>query len=240
MSRKIKTLNISFNLPVRDHQNAQWRGAFIEMAGWENDLFHNHINAETYIYRYPRIQYRIQNGKASIFAVNEGVDALQQVLANNEWIVNWEGQQFQLFVEDLRMQEHYLTMNKQPITYQLKNYLPFNSKNYEAWLNCSNLKERIILLEGILVGHILAFCTSMDWRLTDRLEIDIQNIFLTKEVEYHKVRLLALNLEFSVNIILPNKIGLGKAVSHGFGSLRNSSLSRKKKSKRYSRSFENV
>ncbi len=40
----IRTLYLHFDLPLFHRQIPQWRGAFAELAGVENDLFHNHKN----------------------------------------------------------------------------------------------------------------------------------------------------------------------------------------------------
>jgi len=39
------TLHLTLELPLRDHQLRQFRGAMAELAGWENQHFHNHIDA---------------------------------------------------------------------------------------------------------------------------------------------------------------------------------------------------
>lgn len=236
----VRTLSITFNQPIYARQIPQWRGAFIEMAGWKNDLLHNHNNAEgeapcltavgerkgegenqkaahPYIHRYPVVQYRIHKGKAGIFALNEGIEAVQQVLFSNRWAIQWEGQQQTLQIEQMQMNEHYLRMTAKPRTYKLFKWLALNEENYGRWHNCANLMERVQLLENILTGHILGFATNMNWQLPERLEVSLQYLQQVEQVTYHGVPLLAFNVSYTANVLLPPSIGLGKAVSHGFG-----------------------
>ena len=270
---EIRTLSISFDLPLFTRQIPQWRGAFVELAGVENDLFHNHYNevgsgkwevgtqlsevgngkpemgmdledpfdpamAEalglslspstnhlviaspdhpTYHYRYPLIHYRVQNDKASIFAINEGIEALQMTLSSRAWKLNWEGKPRQLQITGMEMNEYYLRMLPHPKTYRLFKWLALNKENYERWLQCNNLVERVQLLERILAAHILAFAAGMGWELPERLTVSIQDIQQMQQVTCHGNPLLAFNITYNANVLLPPYIALGKAVSHGFG-----------------------
>lgn len=213
----IRTLSLTFDLPIYPRQIPQWRGAFIEMAGLGSTLFHNHNGGEGYHYRYPLIQYRVYRGKASILAINEGVQAVQQALSENTWELNWQGLRQNLNIEDMRLDEHALRMTSRPKHYNLYKWLALNQDNYQRWQKCKNLIERIQLLEEVLVGHILSFCTAMSFQLPERLEVNLQNMQLLEKVRCHEVEVLAFNVSYSANINLPRGIGLGKSVSHGFG-----------------------
>lgn len=213
----LRLLTLTFTHPLYPRQIPQWRGAFIQMGGWENDLFHNHRGDDGYHYRYPRIQYRMYKGHAAIFALNDGVDALQEVLATQDWQINWEGTPTPLQIQDLRMHEHHLRMLPQPREYKIFNWLPFNEQNYRNWQNCHNLVERIQLLERILAANIIAFLADIKWQLPERLEISLQHLQEAKQVRCHGVPMLAFNINFTSNLLLPQGMGFGRSVSHGFG-----------------------
>lgn len=244
----LRTLSLSFDLPLSHRQIPQWRGAFVELAGLENDLFHNHQNelkveevledfdlqgeagsssepvaapatapGTAYHYRYPLIQYRAMKGQASLFALNEGIEAVQTVLSNNTWNITWEKEPLLLQITGMQMQEYQLRMFNRPKTYQLYKWLALNPDNYEKWQRCSSLVERAALLERVLAGHILAFASSIGWRLPERLEVQLQNINATNKVVCHGAPVIAFDVTYSANILLPAHIALGKSVSHGFG-----------------------
>lgn len=248
----IRTLSLSFDLPLYTREIPQWRGAFAELAGVENDLFHNHKNElaftiehlpfteaqETgaledapsspengqwnlvnnqYHYRYPFIHYRIQKGQASIFALNDGIEAVQSVLSNNAWRIHWEGTPRPLLITGMQMQEYTLRVLPRPKTYKLFKWLALNAENYEKWQQCNSLVERIALLERILAAHILAFAGSVGWQLPERLEVNLQNLQRIETVRCHGIPMLAFNVSYTANVLLPPHIALGKAVSHGFG-----------------------
>lgn len=213
----LKQLALTFNLPIYPRQIKQWRGAFIEMAGWTDDLFHNHKGEDGYHYRYPLIQYRVMDKKAAIMAIGDGVEVLQKVLSDQDWEINWQGEKVRLQIHDLRMQEHALRWSRTPKTYRLFRYLPFKTENYERWKACTNLTERVNLLESIITGHLLGYARAMDWPVDETIKVDLQYIQLMEKVRYHETHLLAFNLTYSCNLALPEGIGLGRGISHGFG-----------------------
>ena len=153
---KVKTLQLSFDLDINAGQLSKWRGAFIEMAGWEDDRFHNHKGQKSYHYRYPVIQYRMNKGKAGLLAINDGVEAVQQVLAKNDWVLNWQGKRHELKIADLKMSEQPIQVLEEPRPYRIYKWVALNQENLTKWDNCAGLVERIQLLEPILTSHLVA------------------------------------------------------------------------------------
>lgn len=217
---KVRLLNLNFDLPVRGYQMSQWRGAMIHFAGREQNVFHNHTLDGGCIYRYPRIQYRAKGGLGGLLALNEGIDAVQQTLATRKWEVLWNGQARQLQLQHLHPSEYTCRMCTESHHYELHNWLPLNQENYQKWQKLDTLVERTQLLERILIANIFSFATSIQWWLPERIQIQILDIHRTKKVRIHHHDRLYLNLDFKANLQLPNGIGLGRAVSFGFGTIR--------------------
>lgn len=219
-STQINTLLLSFKLPIYPRQIPAWRGAFIEMAGWEADLLHNHQNnedAQGFIYRYPLVQYRVRNGLASIFALNEGIEAVQQVLFSKKWEVNWRGRPTGLIIDNQpERQSHTLELGGTQ-RYHVHQYLALNAENYQEWQRSSSLVQRAQLLERVLRGHLLSCMWGLGWKGTEQVQVQLQEIRRTTPVPYHGQELLAFDLVFDTNVALPPGIAIGKAVSHGFG-----------------------
>lgn len=216
----LQTLHLTFSHRIFSREIPNWRGAFIEMAGWEDDLFHNHQNSQErdgYLYRYPLVQYRFYKGRAGLFALNEGVEAIQKVLTTSDWMLNWEGQKVYLQVEDLKMNEYKLKIIPDRKPYKLFKWLALNQDNYEKWQACKGIKARIDLLERILGSNLISLCKGLNWRPEERIEVNIQEIRHTEMVRYHETKLLSFNIVYDTNVLLPPGIAIGKGVSHGFG-----------------------
>lgn len=217
MNLEVQTLSVLFNLPVKKREINQWRGAFIEMGGWEDSLFHNHKTKDTYHYRYPLIQYRAVNSRAALFAIGDGVPAFQSVLANNDWSVNWNGQKHPLQIVDLKSAKTDIEMLDAPKTYRLRKWLALNQENYKRWQKTNSLIERVALLERVLVGQLLGFCTAIGYQLPERLDVCLEDINHIHKVQLHGNPMIAFDVNYSANILLPGGIALGKGKSVGFG-----------------------
>lgn len=220
LKSKVRSLYLSFDLPLYTRQIPQWRGAFLEMAAWQDNLFHNHKGESEegdFHYRYPLIQYRVCHKKAAIFAIGEGVQALQKVLATSDWQINWQGKPHTLQVEDLRMNSTLVKTTAQPQTYKLYKWLALNQKNYELWQKCNGLIERTQLLQNILRGHLLACLWSMGWREKVEIKVCIQEMRRSQPIPFKGVKHTTFDIVYTANVQLPNHIALGKATSHGFG-----------------------
>ncbi len=219
--KKFKQLQLSFDLPLYHRQIPQWRGAIIEWAGIENDLFHNHKTGTDRYYRYPQIQYYIHQQKAAILAINQGADQLEQLLAEKDWILQWQGQPTPLPIDQAQLDWPTVALSDQLHRYNLQHWLPFNQDNYHWWKNEANsLTQRVGKLEKTLLSHILTFATGIRWQIPGRVQVHIQNIRKTKKLRFHGTPMVAFDLSFDSNLILPPNIRLGRVVSHGFGELK--------------------
>jgi CRISPR-associated endoribonuclease Cas6 len=213
----IQTLSLHFDLPMRGNQIPQFRGAIAEAAGLENDLMHNHSPDGSNLQRYPLVQYRIRHGNAAIFAINEGVEAVQQWLFRSGGSLQVSGETLALKVLHMDAKEYTLEMTDKPRWYYLSRYLALNTDYYRQWVEAPNLEARIKIIQKNLESHLLTFARAVDWRLQENMNLNLQQIVKTQQVRYHGVPLVAFDLVFSANLWLPRGVAIGKAVSHGYG-----------------------
>jgi hypothetical protein len=141
-------------------------------------------------------------------------------LSKNDWEIDWEGSKKQLQIEDLQMNEHYLRVKKEPVKYKLNRWVALNQKNFDLWKACNGIRERIDLLEKILGANLISFCKGMGYRLTEHINVQIEEILHQDKVQLHGNNLLAFTIIYSTNFLLPNDIGIGKGVALGFGNQR--------------------
>ncbi len=196
-----------FNFPLAPSEIPRFRAAIAATAGMENELFHNHKKGDQFHYRYPLIQYKAIDGKAALTGINEGVTAIKKLLLENS----------DPALSDFNFSEKTFRMAYRTDHYRIYRYLALNEQNYQHWLDAPDLVTRIRLLESTLAAHVLKFCSAIHWQLPQRLEVSITDMRKRSWVRFKGVKLLAFDLSFQSNITLPPYVGLGKAVSHGFG-----------------------
>jgi Cas6b C-terminal domain/Cas6b N-terminal domain len=216
--KTIKILNATFDIPLLPHQLPKWRGALAEHAGWEDEHFHNHQGAKSRVhYRYPSVCYRAQGEKAALWAFEEGVTAIQDMLLRSDGTLRMDGRTHRLRIDEFDIRDYPLSMSDVPQPYFLKNWLALNEDNFKTWDKLPSLTARTAMLEQILASNIIAFAKAIKWQLPQRLEVSLIQIRSTHTVSHKGVPMVAFDVSFSANISLPEGLGLGKAVSHGFG-----------------------
>ena len=214
----IKTLTLIFDIPLLPHQLPMWRGAIAEHAGWQEEAFHNHAGEKEKLhYRYPSVQYRSIDGKAALFAVGDGVEAVQNMLLASDGVLRMGKWSYRLLIQNFKHSDYPLSMSNEVKPYFLKNWLALNDHNFKEWDNMSSLVERTQKLEQILASNIIAFAKEIHWQLPQRLEVTLLQIRSTHTVKHKGIPMVAFDVSFSANIDLPEGLGLGKACSHGFG-----------------------
>lgn len=217
MEKNIRTLTIIYDVEISDREIPLFRGAVLKSLGDKaNVLYHNHTGESTFRYSYPLIQYKRLNGKAAIVCVEEGIELVGQLLSDlsgnihiGERDISCEVLQVYPAKDTIRLTD--------TVAYHLHQWLPLNAKNYKQYLETEELVERVKILERVLTGNILSFLKGVGIHLDEQLTIRITDILNQKVIYYKQVKLMAFDIKFKANILLPSYIGIGKNASVGNG-----------------------
>lgn len=79
-SNRNRFLQIVFDQPVQSYEIPYFRAAVIEKTKRESTLFHNHVDNDSFIYRYPLIQYKVKDRKPCLVCLNEATDDIHYLL----------------------------------------------------------------------------------------------------------------------------------------------------------------
>ena len=96
-------------------------------------------------------------------------------------------------------------------------WLALNEKNYEIFKGAS-LTERRTLLTSILIGNLLSISKNLGYEVPDTIRVEIELHPL--KVFYKNIPLIGFKGLFESNFQIPDYLGVGKAVSHGFGTVK--------------------
>lgn len=224
----LKTLFVVFpDVALRAHEIGRFRGFLNQQIRWEDNLFHNHTEQPNgVLYRYPRIQYRVSQGRAALFGIQEGFDALQHFLSR------YLDDLPEAFGNNNRMEQRTrLELAETNHTYTLHQWLGLNTiRNRDGsvvnldtiWQEQPNVSEQQAMLERILTAQLLKFCGEMGCQLPKgQLQVRI----LTAEdtgmrrlsSQTGQTQMRSFRIQYSTNLQLPDYIGLGKGISKGYG-----------------------
>lgn len=215
---KLSTLIVQFGNEIEPREIQLFRGAVVTSLKNKDKFFHNHTeNGVAYLY--PRIQYKRIHKKAAIVCVKEGIKSIGELFYAGDYRYKMGEREVGMQIESINTYQCDIDFCEIPMRYRLLNWLPLNSENYKEYQTIEGMAQRISFLEEKLIGNLLSFFTEMGFRAEKQIELHITDITGQRLAHYKGVRLMAFDIEFKVNLTLPQYIGLGKSVSVGFGIL---------------------
>ena len=215
---KLPILIVQFSNEITPQEIQFFRGAVIASLNEKNILFHNHTENGV-SYHYPRIQYKRIHKKAAIVCVKEGIKAISELFYTGNYHYKIGDRDVEMQIESIDTYNTDIDFCEEPRRYRLLNWLPLNSENYKEYQSIEGMAQRITFLEEKLIGNLLSFFTEMGFRAEQQIALHITDITNQRLARYKGVKLMAFDIEFKVNIVLPQYIGVGKSASVGFGTL---------------------
>ena len=196
------------------------RGYFGNLFKQHSPILHNHYEDGRIRYKYPTIQYKVLQNTPTLIGINEGATLLPKLfLKINELDIN--GKKYDITSKNIAVQNEQAGYSEQLHEYTFTTlWMALNQANYPRYLALETTKEKEAMLNAVLVGHILSFFRNMDIELSASERLMVKTNLQEKSTKFKENKMMAFTGSFIVNAELPEEIGLGKAVSRGFGSIR--------------------
>lgn len=208
-----------FQFPeLRMHASAghKLRGYFGNIFRDHSDLLHNHFADGSAKYRYPLVQYKVIEKTPTLIGINEGAHLLTRLFLKVEELI-FEGQKIPVRNKQLKNKEWSIGLSDDLFTYRFETlWMGLNQKNHSLYLQ-ANEEEKKALLKRSLIGNILSFYKGIDYRAEQ--QILVQPILKAHQTQFKNRSMIAFSGQFTTNAILPPLVGLGKAVSRGYGAI---------------------
>jgi hypothetical protein len=214
--KKIRTLIVRFKNIIGQHEIHLFRAAIVGMLRQNNILFHNHTN-DGLRYAYPLIQYKRINGKAAIVCIEEGTESIGEFFSGFGGMAQIGNREVMLELDNVKVEQTLMQEWDSLFTYSIRKWLPFNSENFEKYQQTEGLKDKMEIMEKILIGNILSFAKGVGIHFEKEVLCTITDLTSVGMLRYKDVDFDAYDAHFKTNVLLPNYAGLGKGVSHGFG-----------------------
>lgn len=215
MKLKIVVMALKTDKPVKE-DTAKLRG-YIGNKFHEYVLLHHHTEKGT-LYTYPRVQYKIIGGTPIIVGIEEGARILKEI-SNELCELELGRSKYEIKSIQMNLINADFGKSRRNIKYRfLIPWLALSQKNYAKYKSIKDWKEKKELLNNILAGNILSICKSFGY--TVKGKIYAHSLLYEKIVNYKAIPHNAFTGEFKINFVLPDFIGIGKGVSHGFGTIR--------------------
>lgn len=204
------------SLPTRSAHHL--RGYFGRLFQEHSPLLHNHLEGGELRYAYPLVQYKVLEGVPVLVGINEGAELLVDLFLKVQEL-DIEGHVLPLHHKGLRCEEAEAGYSENLFTYQFKTlWMALNQQNYAEFVRLSE-KGQQEKLPFLLRAHILAAFKGMGIWLEPEQRILAQVQVRSKTTQFKDQRMLAFEGQFTTNAVLPKWVGIGKAVSRGFGTI---------------------
>lgn len=218
---KIRTIIVKFNTEIKQHEVPLFRGAINSaLEEGRNILFHNHVE-DGLRFSYPLIQYKRIGGKAAIFCIGEGASAINELFEKKEITLQIGKRSAHCEEYELIAKHYEIGITEELHSYRIRKWNPFNSENYQAYMEAKGIVEKCQILEKIMIGNILSMGKGLGITIESPLDVSINEIIDLRNISFKGVKMMSFDVDFMANISLPDYCGLGKGVSHGFGTITN-------------------
>ena len=194
-------------------ENAVGLRGFLGAQFPQEPLFHNH-KENSLVYSYPRVQYKILQGRAWIICLAEGTTVAEKLQCLHTIRL---GSQV-IHVENIQIthKESSLGVSDGMIGYSFVTpWLALNERNYKRYLRSRPLGRKKMLTK-ILIGNLISMSKGIGFTVPEPIKAKLK----VKEVPtfLKGTQMIGFVGTFSVNFDIPNLWGLGKSVSRGFGT----------------------
>ena len=203
------------NVKMKPRDSEKIRG-YLGNKYEELDILHNH-KEEKFIYRYPKVQYKVINEKPIIIGIDEGANVITDIGIKDDEVVIGE-KSISTFEKKISISNDEYGVTKDYIKYKfLSPWIALNQKNINNYMNSSEMEKEEIL-KKILIGNIISMSKGLNYTVEDQVKcwINLDKV----QVKIKDIKHIGFVGEFKVNFNIPDYFGIGKNVSKGFGTIK--------------------
>ncbi len=231
----IPITHITFpEIALRTRDAHKLRGYFGALFREHSPLLHNHLEADgtddsepgegavKFRYAYPLVQYKVLDRMPTLVGLGEGAMLLTQLfLLMRELVIEQEGEaeHYPVLSKHIRHEQAPLGLIDDLIMYRFETlWMALNQTNYRDYRGYSEAEQQA-QLKRVLTSQLLALFREFGLWLEPHERILVRLSVEEHTTQFKNQTMVAFSGQFTANVLLPNGIGLGKAVSRGFGSI---------------------
>ncbi len=195
------------------------RGYFGHLFQAHSPLLHNHYENGAFRHRYPLVQYKVLHGTPTLVALEEGADLLTSLFLKIKEIRIGDTL-YAIHTKNIVSRQVAVGYTDELIAYGFQTlWMALNQENYKTYIS-QDVKTQAAMLNKIIIGHILSFFKHMNLFLPPEHRLIAKTHTMPKKVRFKNQPMMAFAGSFLVNAVLPEDVGIGKAVSRGFGTIK--------------------
>ncbi|MFN8277408.1 MAG: CRISPR-associated endonuclease Cas6 [Chitinophagales bacterium] len=207
-----------------------------DTAQIDTQVFHGHQQNGRNDRRPPRILYQVSSHgrrfpgkKAALLGLGEGAMALKLLFEHFPQAVLWNGESGRFMpTQSPTVTQEVFDTGEGLKEYALIEWLALSDQeredgpgNYQRYLDAGTMAERLLLMEDHLKRHLQRVLRHFSIETERPLRLAITEITKVthNEIVVYGHTWYSFNLTFATNLVLPNGIAVGNAISRGFGKI---------------------
>lgn len=203
------------NIKLQPRDSEKIRG-YLSNKYKDLDILHNHKD-DKFIYRYPKVQYKVLNNNPIIIGINDGVDIVSSIGINDDKFIIGD-KLINTYEKRIYKKSENYGINEDYIEYKFVSpWVALNQKNISDYKK-SNQMEKEEILRKVLIGNIISMSKGLNYTIEDKVQCWLN--LKEKEVNIKGIKHTCFLGDFKVNFNIPNYLGIGKNVSKGFGTIK--------------------
>ena len=219
---KLSRLNVRFKDQIRQGDIPYYVDAITRRSINNKDRFHQFMLCGN-PYVYPDIQLKRINGQATLICIGEGTEHIGGFFesvnekAGSQLII--DGKQATFGIDSVKAEKIIIQAWETAFTYSIRRYLPLSRENCLEYQKMTDDGARHGFIAHILKSNILFFAQHLGLDFDREVVCLITELEEKAKVKYKNHMFLPFDLKFRTNVSLPDYVGLGIGVSHGFGTV---------------------
>lgn len=225
-------------IALRTRDAHKLRGYFGELFKEHSPLLHNHLENEAgadgtttvkFRYAYPLVQYKVLDRVPTLVGLGEGATLLTQLFLQIREITIDQGdsvggarsgETFPVLSKHIRHEQTPIGLTDDLVEYRFETlWMALNQTNYRDYRHYAEAEQQA-QLKRVLTSQLLALFREFGLWLQPRERIMLRLSVDERTTQFKNQTMMAFTGGFLANVSLPNGIGLGKAVSRGFGTVQ--------------------
>jgi Cas6b C-terminal domain/Cas6b N-terminal domain len=199
------------------------RFSITELRAYFSDALKNYTdfhkdNATGFIHRYPAVQCKMIKNTLMVVGINQGADLLEQISRGRVKISPGENA-CSIVSRDTAVREEQFGLSDNVTTYEfLTPWLALNQQNTKKFYDLKGKPERDAFLQKLLSGGLGTLAKSLDYKPPSPVSCEEKVRFRKDWIDNKSVMVFVG--KFRTNLQIPDYLGMGQAVSLGFGTIR--------------------
>lgn len=190
------------------------RGFFGNLFKEKSELLHNHYANGKSKYAYPLVQYKVIDKLPVLVGLGEGAELLVNLFLKIDYL-DIDGHNIPVYAKNISQHLFEPEVGEELYQYAFKTlWMALNQENYERYRKMND-KGKKAFLNQQLVNNTLSFYKGIGYRTENRIMAKAN--VTEKQTKFKERNMLAFKGNFVINAKLPDFVGIGKAVSRGFG-----------------------